>query len=247
MKITFLGSSHGVPSAERFCSCTMLEVENSIYLIDAGAPVVDMLMRHGKSVEDLRAVFTTHSHSDHTKGLVGLTCLCNWYFKKASFDVFVTNEDIPAVVSAYIAATDGGKLDEDRLRSRLACEGDIYKDENIKITYIPTKHCEPAQSYAILVEAEGKRILFSGDLSSGLKKEDLPKIAIETPTDLIVCEMAHFGLEHIQPYMKQLQTAHLCFNHVYPLGKLEAINTLSESGEYNYRISAASDGDSIEF
>ena len=154
---------------------------------------------------------------------------------------------ILAVVSAYIAATDGGKLDEDRLRYRLAYEGDIYKDENIKITYIPTKHCEPAQSYAILVEAEGKRILFSGDLSSGLKKEDLPKIAMEIPTDLIVCEMAHFGPEHIQPYMKQLQTAHLCFNHVYPLGKFEAINTLSESGEYNYRISAASDGDSIEF
>ena len=30
MKITFLGSSHGVPSAERYCSCTMIEVNGSL-------------------------------------------------------------------------------------------------------------------------------------------------------------------------------------------------------------------------
>ena len=39
MKITFLGTSHGVPAADRYCSCTMLEVNGAHYFIDAGAPL----------------------------------------------------------------------------------------------------------------------------------------------------------------------------------------------------------------
>ena len=45
MKITFLGTSHGVPAADRYCSSAMIEVNGSVYLIDAGAPVIDLLIR----------------------------------------------------------------------------------------------------------------------------------------------------------------------------------------------------------
>ena len=63
MKITFLGTSHGVPSPTRYCSATLLEVEDRAYLIDAGAPVADLLIRRGVPFEKLRAVFTTHIQS----------------------------------------------------------------------------------------------------------------------------------------------------------------------------------------
>ena len=43
MKITFLGTSHGVPAKDRFCSSIMLESGGSFYFIDAGAPVMDLL------------------------------------------------------------------------------------------------------------------------------------------------------------------------------------------------------------
>ena len=66
MKITFVGTSHGVPEKNRYCTCIMLESGGAIYFIDAGAPIVDFLVNNGKSVNDLRAVFTTHVHSDHT-------------------------------------------------------------------------------------------------------------------------------------------------------------------------------------
>ena len=36
MKITFLDTCHGVPAADRYCSCTMLEAGGSLYFIDAG-------------------------------------------------------------------------------------------------------------------------------------------------------------------------------------------------------------------
>ena len=245
MKITVLGSSHGVPSAERYCSCTMIEVEEKIYLIDAGAPVVDLLLRNGKRLEDLRTVFTTHSHSDHINGLIGLTDLCGWYFKNAAFDVFVTGARIAPAISAYIKSTGGAGIADDRIRYRVASEGEVYNDGNVRVAYIPTKHCLPWESYAVLFESEGKRLLFTGDLSINLREDDFPKVAEEISTELIMCEMAHFKYEHLEKYMGRLKTKHLCFNHVYPIGKLDTIKAISDKGMYSYKITAAADGDVI--
>ena len=69
MKITFLGTSHGVPARDRFCSCVMLESNGAIYLIDAGAPAVELMLQNGKKIADFRALFTSHTHMDHTVGL----------------------------------------------------------------------------------------------------------------------------------------------------------------------------------
>ena len=62
MKITFLGTSHGVPAANRFCSSYMIEAGNAVYLVDAGAPVADLVLRQGREITDVRAIFTTHIH-----------------------------------------------------------------------------------------------------------------------------------------------------------------------------------------
>ena len=62
MKITFLGTSHGVPAADRYCSSTMIDVNGCLYFIDAGAPLIDLLLRRGADLNQVKAVFTTHLH-----------------------------------------------------------------------------------------------------------------------------------------------------------------------------------------
>ena len=46
MKITFWGTSHGVPAHDRYCSCTLIESGDVFYLIDCGAPAVDLIHRN---------------------------------------------------------------------------------------------------------------------------------------------------------------------------------------------------------
>lgn len=246
MKITFLGSGHGVPSAERFCSCAMIEIGSNIYLIDAGVPVVDLLLRYEKNICDLQAVFTTHRHGDHVSGILSLIDLCTWYYKTSSFDIFVTDKELEDAFCACFEVMERSQIDRERIRFRVAQSGVVFDNGEIKITYIPTRHCEPTPSYAVLVEAQGKRVLFTGDLSRRLEKGDFPTVATESHTDLVVCELAHFGLEHAETYMKRLTTDRLCFNHVFPLDKLDEINAVSKSGKYPYSIFYASDGDVIE-
>ena len=92
MKITFLGTSHGVPAADRYCSCTMLEVNGAHYFIDAGAPLIDLLLRRHVDLDSVRTIFTTHFHSDHVDGLVSFAGLCSWSFKTTSPRIYVTEQ-----------------------------------------------------------------------------------------------------------------------------------------------------------
>lgn len=48
MKISFLGTGCGFPTADRYCASILLDIGGRLYLIDAGAPVVDIFARTAK-------------------------------------------------------------------------------------------------------------------------------------------------------------------------------------------------------
>lgn len=246
MKITFLGTSHGVPAADRYCFCAMIEIGKTVYFIDAGAPVVDEVLRRGHEIGDVKAIFTTHAHGDHTAGIFQYADLLNWYYKENRTEFYLTEEAIINLVEDYIRVVQHGEPDRERVQLKLATEGVMYEDENLKITYIPTKHLKSLNkpAYAILAEAEGKRVLFTGDMSGGLKEEDFPQIAAQEEMDVVISEMAHFGWEDLKPYLETMKTRELWIAHVFPLSKFDDIR--SHRGDYDYPIYIAKDNDVIE-
>ena len=246
MKITFLGTSDGVPRAARHCSSTMLELNGATYLFDAGAPVVDILLRRGVELTSVRSIFTTHLHGDHVNGVLDFAYLCTWYHKTASLDIYLTEQEGIDGFRSLIRTMLGGKLCDDRVRFKLMTPEIIYEDENIRVTPFPTQHMRDANrpAYSYLIEAEGKKVLLSGDLSHLLAKEDFPVYALENEVDLMVCEMAHFDVEHVQPYLERCKAKDMRFNHVAPLSKLDKINALGD--RFGYPIRTVEDGEVIE-
>lgn len=237
MKITFVGTSHGVPEKNRFCTCIMIESGGAIYFVDAGAPMVDFLVSNGRNINDLRAVFTTHVHSDHTVGLVHLVNLMNWYYKKASAEIFITEQEhIDATVRWTYTAGDG-QIDGSRIKFRVPEAGVVYKDENITVEYIPTAHMK--NSYAILVTEGEKRVLFGGDLSHGLKKRDVPSV-IKEDIEGFVCELAHFTVDELRPYLEDCRAKKLFFIHAKP-SRYADIDGIGDG--YGFEVLTPSDGD----
>ena len=245
MKLTFLGSSHGVPSECRFCSSAMLEVGDRLYLIDAGAPVIDLLLRAGKRPEQLRAVFTTHAHGDHVGGLPYLLDLCNWYFDHSDMDVYLTEKALVENVTDYVSLVEGRPFCHDRLRLHLADGGTVFDDGTVRVLYVPTSHFPPRPSYALVIEAENRRLLFTGDLSAGLERHDFPAVAAEKDFDLVACEMAHIGPRDVLPVMASCRTKSFWFQHVYPFDKFDAIDAMN--GSFSYPVYTAHDGDTVEW
>lgn len=86
------------------------------------------------------------------------------------------------------------------LRFKKVTDGTIFDDGYLKVTAIPTQPCP--DSHAFFVEAEGKAVLFTGDLKH--PNVDFPKIAKEKPTEFIICEAAHFPATDYAPVLARL-------------------------------------------
>lgn len=246
MKITFLGTGQAAPAPDRFCTATLLETAGRAYLIDAGAPVSDLLARRGVGLEQLRAVFTTHSHLDHTIGLPHLCVLASWHCPQAEFSVYFTDPEYLAACRTLIR-TARDALDEGRVRFCLVAPGDFYDDGYLQLQAIPTRHLEAQgkASYAYLARAEGKRLLFTGDLHNK-DAADFPAEAAAQPTDLILCELSHFGPEAILPRLAGCPAKQVLFHH---LGSPQQpiLQALAQAaGRFPFPLRAVEDGETLE-
>ena len=181
MKLTFLGTGSGVCENSRFCSAAAITVKGVTYVIDAGAPIATLLQTKGIKLETVKAVFITHNHGDHISGLpefvIQLNCHHARFFPGAHADIYVPDarpHQHTLWGCAHTAITDLKEYGE----------GLVYEDELIRITSFKTNHME--YSFGFLVEAEGKRVVFSGDFAGDLS--DYPKVLTEADNDIAVVE-----------------------------------------------------------
>lgn len=207
MKITFIGSSHGVPEPNRKCTCIMIEVGANVYFIDMGAPAIDELRTRGISIDAVKGVFITHMHGDHTDGLIQFIDLITWYFKTPNPAIHLPILEAAKVIDNWLKVTLNGA--EKDIDYREVKEGPLFDDGVIKVTAIATQHCH--KSYAYLIEAEGVTVLFTGDLRN--PGVDFPAVATEKTLDLLVCESAHFPATDYLPVLEKCDVKKVYVTH----------------------------------
>ena len=210
-------------------------------MFDGGAPGVDLMLRNVKDLTRVKAFFNTHFHGDHITGALNMLSLFEWFYKDTDLDVYLPDEGSKQAVVAYLAAVDEVQLPSERVRMQVYGEGLIYEDGVIRVTAIPVNHClKPGKkSFAFLIEAEGKRILYTGDMSASLA--DFPQIAYECELDMILSEAAHCSAQDLMNCMDRVNTSVFAVTHIWPLSK---INELEQaSARYPFPIHIARDGD----
>ena len=255
MKIKFLGTGHGVPSPDRHCSATLLTVGKKQYLIDAGAPVVDIMRADGIPVDGLSAVFVTHRHSDHTFGLPMLVNITTWFYKEADYDIFLPEQICIDALHLMIRASLDSTAD-DRVRMHVYGEGRVYEDDTVTVRAIATNHMNGAHpSYAFVIDADGeaagadrgKRVIFTGDLHH-TDAADLPGIIMTEPSDLLVSELVHFMPEAIMPRFEECRAKRIIVNHYFdPRPDRPARQDVLAAGVRSKPIMLAHDGYEEEF
>ena len=90
MEITFLGTSSGVPTRSRNVSSVALRLpqRSEVWLFDCGEGTQHQFLRSDLSASQIRRIFITHMHGDHTFGLMGLLASCGLSGTVSEMDIY---------------------------------------------------------------------------------------------------------------------------------------------------------------
>jgi len=172
----------GTPNAdpERSGPAVAIVVGNAVYLVDAGPGIVRRAALAARvdsiaalSNRNLRRVFLTHLHSDHTAGLPDLM-LSPWVLERtAPLEVYGppgTKRMVDLLEQAYSEDIQirlrGGEPSNKTgyvTQPRDVAPGEVYRDSNVVVTAFAVAHGKWEHAYGYVFKTSDRTIVFSGD------------------------------------------------------------------------------------
>jgi ribonuclease Z len=163
MEFTFLGTSAGTPTRSR--NVTALALSHSgykpWYLVDCGEGTQHQLLRAHYSVMQLRAIFITHIHGDHTFGLPGLLTSASMLGRTEPLDIIA-----PVQTQRFINATlenSDSSLSYALNFTDSEAPDFCWQDDYFEVTNVALSHRVPCRAY-VFTERNLERQLLQGKL-----------------------------------------------------------------------------------
>lgn len=178
-QIVLLGTGTPNPDPDRSGPAIAIVVNDTPYLIDCGPGIVRRAAAAAKSgieglkVENLKTLFITHLHSDHTVGLSDLI-FTPWVLERDQpLEVFgpsgigemtehilaAYQQDIRVRLDGLEPANDSGY----RVNSHDIKPGIIYQDSNVTVEAFTVEHGAWPEAYGFVFTTPDRKIVISGD------------------------------------------------------------------------------------
>ena len=257
MKIYFLGTCAGTePMPNRKHTSFAIESNDRIYWFDAGEGCSYTAHLLGLDLLKVKKIVISHPHIDHVGGLANLL----WTIRKISLmkkelpkyngnQVYMPCMETWEGVMLILRSSEMGFETNYPISVSTVAAGTLFDDGIMKVVAYPNTHLSrynlpTDMSFSFLIECEGKKLVYSGDVG---KYEDLDCL-IEDGCDGLIIETGHFGISRAYEYCKDKNIGKLFFNH----SGREILNDLAAattkvSNLFGDMATICQDGMSIEF
>lgn len=180
-QVFLLGTGSPVPDPDRSGPALAIVVNGNSYLIDCGAGCVRQATKeyqrsgvNALSISNLKIVFITHLHSDHTLGYPDLI-LTPWDHRKKPLEVYgppgtsaMTGHFLNAFAVDIKVRMEGLQKSDPATLTPNVHEikpGAIYKDSNVTVIAFPVKHGTFPNCFGYKFITPDMTIVVSGDTS----------------------------------------------------------------------------------
>lgn len=221
MKLIFLGTCAGTePMPDRKHSSFALETAGRLYWFDAGEGCSYTAHNMGLDLLAVQKVVISHTHRDHVGGLGNLL----WNIRKLTYvkkrpadaeiiDVYIPSMEVWDGLMMVLRNTEFGDDFPKHLKAQETWDGLLFDDGYLRVTahhnhHIPAKNGK-WQSYSFLIECEGKRIVYSGDVKAYSDFDSL----LGDGCDALILETGHFVIDDAWEYAQSKNIGKLFFTH----------------------------------
>lgn len=178
-RVVVLGTGNPSADPERSGPAVAVVVNDRAYLVDCGPGVVRRAAAAEKAgipalkARELKIVFITHLHSDHTLGYPDLI-FSPWVLGRTAPLEAYGPQGLGAMTGHIEAAWredidvrqhgfEQGNATGYHVNVHAIRPGVVYRDENVTVTAFPVKHGNWKEAYGFIFETRDRRIVISGD------------------------------------------------------------------------------------
>ena len=219
--LTILGSSSGVPAAERSCSGYLIESGGRLTLIDCGSGVTSAFLRFGFDPLKVDRIVISHTHADHVSDLPLFIQMIHLTRRENRLDVYLPEEYVvPFQIGMRAMYLFPERFSFDfqihGYREGPVPAGDVgitavRNSHLVKLEEFIAEHTLPnkMQSFSFIITHGGKRLFYSGDVGG---VDDIRDYV--TDCDYIVTELTHVDHDAFFPLASQLPSKRIIVTHV---------------------------------
>ena len=147
ISVTILGNSSAKPTATGHPSAQVVNINEQLFLVDAGEGVQRQMARCGISPLKLRAVFISHLHGDHVFGLFPLLSTLGLYGRRTSLKIYAPRP-FGEALEAFLRLFESNLpytpewVEVDTTKHQI-----IFENDTTEVWSLPLRHRIPTAGY----------------------------------------------------------------------------------------------------
>lgn len=145
--VTILGNASAKPTATSHPSAQVVNINEQLFLVDAGEGVQRQMFRFGVSILKLRAVFISHLHGDHLYGLFPLLSTLGLYGRRTPLRIYAPRP-FGDMLEAFLTLCENDLpyqaewVEVDTTKHRI-----IFENDTTEVWSLPLRHRVPTAGY----------------------------------------------------------------------------------------------------